>query len=248
MKETGVIFSTPMALAAIELRKTITRRMRGLEHLNENPNQWAVCRQLDWLENVKGGGVQEFPGRTGSSWIALKDNLGLTDGGYYVFSCPFGEVGDRIWMRETYYPTDSPINGPIYKADFHQVESPDKSISKTAWLSDGKNGSWNGYFLGKWKPSIHMPRVACRFVAELIEIRLERLQSITEEEAELEGVHCYGEPTPGQKVFKNYLLAESEDIGVLSATYSFMTLFAMLHSQELVDLNPWVWVLKFKQV
>ena len=140
------------------------------------------------------------------------------------------------------------FSDPIYRADFDLVESPAKDIKKTAWHSDGRNGSWSGYFLGSWKPSIHMPRKICRFVGELVEIRLERLQDITEEDAKAEGVYWYGEPRPGVNVFKDYLMPEGEDIGVSTAVLSFQTLWASIHSIDSFLENPWVWVLEYKKV
>lgn len=244
MKETGLIFSQPMVIATNEGLKHVTRRLRGLEHLNENPDSWAVCRPLDWLENVKGGGVQEFPGRTGASWIALKDNLGITDGGYYVFSCPFGEVGDRIWMRET-WSEEKDVHGiGTIHSYFYKAGSEMRDADTLQVLDD----FGVAYDRLKWKPSIHMPRVACRTILELVSIGLERLQEITEESAESEGVYWYGSPSPGVNSFRNYLVPESEDIGVLSATYSFETLWCSLHSEDSWLHNPWVWVLKFKKV
>lgn len=205
MKETGVIFSTPMALAAIEGIKKITRRMRGLEQLNVNPDSYSVAHYV------------------GKLWW-VKRNLQPQE----LLVCPFGEVGDRIWMRETWAKQ---LNGNFtFKAGKEEGEKPDYTAT------------------GRWKPSIHMPRVACRFVAELVEIRLERLQAITEEDAIAEGIHCYGTPTPGASMFKNYMVPACEDIGVMIAEFSFQTLWESIHGEDSWYVNPWVWVLKFKRV
>ncbi|MFX5336322.1 hypothetical protein ABTD37_20170, partial [Acinetobacter baumannii] len=86
--------------------------------------------------------------------------------------CPFGQIGDRLWVRETFrlydldecphadFPCGCPRNGtPLYKASHD--------------CGDGE----------KWKPSSHMPRSACRLILEITNIRIERLNDITSEDA-----------------------------------------------------------------
>ena len=79
--------------------------------------------------------------------------------------CPYGQVGDRLWVRETFKPYNC-MGGFAYKADGD--------------LSTGF----------PWKPSIHMPRGASRITLEITESRAERLQDISEEDAKAEGVKC----------------------------------------------------------
>jgi hypothetical protein len=94
----------------------------------------------------------------------------------------------------------------------------------------------------KWKPSIHMPRWASRLTLRVIDVRAERVQDITEDDAKDEGVHqllngfyrCYQSPEKGART---------------SATASFMSLWNSINTQRGYgwDSNPWVWVVEFER-
>lgn len=135
--------------------------------------------------------------------------------------CPFGVPGDRIWVRET----------------FSTVPDHDEPAGCTALLyaADG-NGPY-----GKWKPSIHMPRWASRILLEVTDVRVERLNSISEGDACAEGVefdcmHCDG-PFGGCD-------CTQPD----SAEEAFATLWKSIYGKESWQANPWVWVIKFKRI
>lgn len=212
MKERGLIFSAPMAAANMADRKTMTRRMRGLEHLNKNPDLWQGC-----ITKI------ETPRRT---FYRIP--------GHPVFSCPFGKVGDLIWMRETWGRLqDSDGAGFLYRADFPEEKA---------------------FALLKWRPSIHMPRIACRFVAQLVSIKLERLLDITPEDVKKEGIVCISKDgltskwgvcdidgTPGGMGW------EWEMFNV-DPKAAFVQLFSQIHGEEIEMLNPWVWVLEYKRL
>ena len=90
--------------------------------------------------------------------------------------CPYGKVGDRLWVRETF--------GKIfklyaYRADYHPGATPS--------LKEG-DGKW------KWTPSIFMPRAASRILLEITAVRAERLHDISEEDAKAEGVKSWWMP------------------------------------------------------
>ena len=128
----------------------------------------------------------------------------------------YGQPGDHLWVRETWL-----LDGEIYlyKADFG------KGI-----LSD----SWNGH----WKPSIHMPRKASRLMLEIVNIRAERLQDISEEDARAEGVVW-------QRDFGNG--PETRE-----ARPVFFDVWDAINGNRdqgayTVSKNPWVWVVEFKR-
>lgn len=83
------------------------------------------------------------------------------------FSCPYGQPGDRLWVRETWQEDPAGKWGFCYKAG-------------------GKSCPLCGAHL--WRPSIHMPRRASRITLEITYVRVERLQDITQEDAASEGV------------------------------------------------------------
>jgi hypothetical protein len=89
--------------------------------------------------------------------------------------CPYGRPGDRLWVRETWVP--DPDNG---KAALYRADIPPEREADAQWVAV-QTGS-------NWKPSIHMPRWACRLVLEVTGVRVERLQEISEEDAVAEGV------------------------------------------------------------
>ena len=155
-------------------------------------------------------------------WSDAKRVLSIGGGGDVFGACvrelsPYGYRGDRLWVRETWLQ-DGEIY--LYKADFG------KGI-----LSD----SWNGH----WKPSIHMPRKASRLMLEIVNIRAERLQDISEEDARAEGVVW-------QRDFGNG--PETRE-----ARPVFFDVWDAINGNRdegayTVKKNPWVWVIEFKEV
>ena len=126
----------------------------------------------------------------------------------YFVTCPYGKVGDRLWVRESFSAEYFNI---FYKAT---EADPDKF---------------------KWKPSIHMPRTACRIILEVLNVRVERVQDITGDDAVAEGVPC---TKLGLTYEKNLCRAQFADLWNsinLSRGYGW-------------DTNPWVWVVEFKRL
>ncbi|WP_337038765.1 hypothetical protein [Enterobacter roggenkampii] len=97
---------------------------------------------------------------------AKKDVFGVADENE-GYACPFGAVGDRIWVRETFSPVPD-----------HEEPA---GCSAILYAADG-NGPY-----GKWVPSIHMPRWASRITLEITGVRVERLNSISDSDASKEG-------------------------------------------------------------
>ncbi|MCZ8353933.1 MAG: hypothetical protein O9340_04310 [Cyclobacteriaceae bacterium] len=134
--------------------------------------------------------------------------------------CPYGKVGDLLWVRESFSNNE---DGTFdYKADYPFTKPQ-----------------------GGWKPSIHMPKKAARIILEITDIRIERLNDISEDDAIAEGVLEFEDGT-----FKNYFTQKgfrAEDgVECLLAKGSFQSLIASINGKNIIDLNPWVWVIKFK--
>lgn len=150
-----------------------------------------------------------------------------------VQSCPFGQPGNRLWVRETFM--DLLGTGVEHRHD------PRGPLQRYAYAADHQPGSYGdearkSYGL-KWKPSIHMPRSASRITLEIIGVRVERLQSISEAEAQAEGfsMECM---TP-----------TGDDSG--SAIYGpggYLALWESINGAGSWDVNPWVFVVEFKRV
>lgn len=227
MRELPIIFSGPMVRAIRYGTKTQTRRViRPKPYYND-------AGKLAW----KCSG--SFPAEE----IAKH--------------CPYGTVGSRLWVRETWCPLDKDAwwdrtqpwdmmymmgttprrNGVAYLADSMRDgrEDADSKRCRTEL----------GY---KWKPSIHMPRAASRIMLEVVSVRPERLQDISEEDAASEGVTCYHIDEPGRG-WRDY--SRPEGCEVCSAVDSFCTLWDSINSKRpgcsWAD-NPLVWRVEFKVV
>ena len=150
----------------------------------------------------------------------------------------YGDIGDRLWVKETYQrSTPDMADGIVYRADelLRWFDGTDLNAQEKAGklLRDGK-----------WKPSIFMPRWASRILLEVVNVKVERLQDITEEDAIKEGVieldsdYC-------RYTFDENLLPRS------SVRAAFESLWESINGKDKVkcwDTNPWVWVIEFRRV
>lgn len=127
-----------------------------------------------------------------------------------IRACPYGQPGDRLWVRETWCRT---------AAGYTQYRADDKR-EQPYWT------------LLKWKPSIHMPRLASRITLEITDVRVERLQDITHRDALSEGVEYDVSKQDGSPLsrFENLWNSINAKRG-----YSW-------------ESNPFVWVLSFNVV
>lgn len=227
IREKGLIFNSEMVRAILDGRKTQTRR----------PIKWKQTRFTEIGER-----------EDGSKWPWSEDAEHACD---FWHPCPFGAVGDRIWVREAYrFPASlddvSPTGvGEMAVATGYRKPWAPTFYEFTGTFSDG----WKGFETppkvsdaGKLRPSIHMPRWASRILLEITDVRVERLNAISEEDARAEGIidggclNC-GEPEPCG-------CANPEP----DATDAFAYLWQSIYGQENWNANPWVWVIEFKRV
>lgn len=226
-----MIFNGEMVRAILGGRKTQTRRIMKNQPAGDYPDTPALIRSV-------GGGFQWY-GHYGESSI---------------FNCPFGAVGDRIWVRETW----GVVSHELDEDGRIQQWSPDRPATAihempfgngyytghAIYAADGEFtwGDDDGYEDGRscWKPSIHMPRAACRILLEVTGVRVERLNSISQEDAQAEGMELtgwrptYSDPDSGGEVWTPY--------------DNFAQLWESIYGEESWKANPWVWVIEFKVV
>ena len=141
--------------------------------------------------------------------------------------CPYGDPGDKLWVRETFCETANVRGDGHYLCRYRAGDEYDKIVECA----------------GPWKPSIFMPRWASRITLEITSVRVERLQKINAVDAIAEGI----EPTreqPGHFNWKWYGLNNAQ----CNAVMSFEMLWIMINGPESWDANPWVWVIKFRRV
>lgn len=162
MKEYGMIFNGEMVRAILDGRKTQTRRVMKVQPsdgFHPTHNGYDLDLNAHWYTP----GVVD---KNGYLQPAKKDVFGVADENE-GYACPFGAVGDRIWVRETFSPVPD-----------HEEPA---GCSAILYAADG-NGPY-----GKWVPSIHMPRWASRITLEITGVRVERLNSISDSDASKEG-------------------------------------------------------------
>jgi len=199
MKERPIIFNGDMVRAILSGRKSQTRRV---------------------IANVGA-----------DNCIPLQKQTKTKDGIYtYVMDapmyglCPFGQVGDRLWVRETFaghYLDDDQIqdikDGRCKAKDLCEYRS---DYGDDADCADG------------WTPSIHMPRWASRILLEITAVRVERLNDISESDARAEG----------------YPVEREVDGGAHDPWLWFRDLWDGIYPDNSFKVNPWVWVIEFKRV
>jgi hypothetical protein len=203
MKERPIIFSGPMVRALLDGSKTQTRR---------------VCRPQP-TEFVGGPGVTLRDGSP-APLVPLDDSV--EPYGREIV-CPYGQPGDRLWVRESFCKIIGQSGGWI----------------ETDYQATYTHGFRLGDSLGlkkRWTPSIHMPRAASRITLEITSVRVERLQDISEADAQAEGVTDDGSLVTD---------LDGKDRGGTIAAYA--TLWEVINGVGSWDDNPWVWVVSFKR-
>ncbi len=248
MRELPIIFSAPMVRAILEGRKTVTRRV-------VKPQPTLPTDR--WVSDSGGSGkwMAEGPSPpTGGTRQTMPWKL-----------CPYGQPGDRLWVRETWqYFGFSDEGEPCicYLAD-HGREWPhvpqsevDKVDCIWADLSDPGNFSISGRACdNRWRPSIHMPRWASRITLEVTSVRVERLKDITPAQILAEGVQIPS-TTEGQALIDistkhgpaHFLpkLSGATTDALLRAHWA--ALWVSISGIDSWNANPWVWVVEFQRI
>lgn len=149
-----------------------------------------------------------------------------------LIKCPFGKVGDLLWVRETWATLYTEFGYTCFKADNFTGIDLKKHILN-----------------GKWKPSIYMPKTRSRIWLEITNIRVERLCDISEEDAILEGVLQVPNPLSGAIAYHCYV--EHKNFyknSTLNPAYSFKTLWKSINGEQSLNENHYVWVIEFKRI
>lgn len=211
-----ILFSAPMVRAILSGSKTITRRVM------KRP-KWAEGRDIHLDEHKLAacfcGDVET------DAWIPCPFAKIAVEYAPKGFTARY-ETGRRLWVRETW----SPI--PEMKPSGYFTDP--KWIDRTVWYAaDNDKPTWGG----NWRPSIFMPREACRLTLEITGVRAERLQDITEDDAKAEGFQGRRRADPAGDI-------------VWTAKCEFRELWEKINGHRGFgwNTNPWVYVVEFKKV
>ncbi|NBK26049.1 MAG: hypothetical protein EOM68_29045 [Spirochaetia bacterium] len=249
MKERPIIMGAESVRAILDGRKSMTRRVVK----DQPPSIFKhVCGNdpKNRLLNAKGERVFLFLDQPDIGY-PFSEVFGTQRFPDNAFKCPYGQVGDHLWVRESwaslgFHEGNVPIhvlkdNNGIEHDVVYSAECPDFE-----WLDE--NGSCeynkNGTQASHWKSPMFMSRLMSRITLEITDVRVERLQDITESDARAEGIVDGGCLNCG----------EHEPCGcdnpMPEARDAYIHLWNTLNAKRGYpwESNPWVWVIEFKVV
>jgi hypothetical protein len=194
MKERPILFQGAMVRAILDGSKTQTRRVVKPQPPSDKP-------RCAWFEpGVMGWAPPDFPSQ---DWHRVR--------------CPYGQPGDRLWVRESY-------SGP-----WELTGQPPRDWPASTSIWYWADGNPTHIDLTKPKPGMHMPRWASRILLEITGVRVERLQDISRGDAMAEG--C---PFPN--------MAKGDD-----PRQWYAELWKQINGPDSWAANPWVWVVEFRK-
>lgn len=229
MKTTGMLFNAPMVRALLADRKTQTRRV-----IKPQPTRIGTTTILEY----RGGLYQPEK---------LPANSNLFN------HCPYGQPGDRIWVRETFRLTDTfDLDSPSRVGERCIDAGYKKPWAPILYEADGWRRDWHHVGTpphdgtlpkqGKTRVSIHMPRWASRIMLEIVSVRVERLQDISEADALAEGAR--------QDKAGGFYIDGADGRYASPVDSSAVDAFKSLWDSTGGDwaANPWCWAITFNRM
>lgn len=209
-----ILFRTPMVQSILEGRKTQTRRINNLKEVNECPEKW----KFEVMDKIITCDLKKISGA-----IFNINGTNMRS----IFGCPFGQIGDILWVREEHkiwFERESEnicatvhcefMDGTIIS--YYAKKLPLKTLENLAKRKT----------LGKWQRARFLPKQFARIFLQITNIRIERLQKITSHDAQWEGIIENGEPFIPR----------------------YIDLWNDINGKDSWNQNPWVWVIEFKQI
>jgi hypothetical protein len=172
---------------------------------------------------------QYSSGNGHKEWFSMNGSHNNTPESWLQF-CPFGKTGDILWVRETFFDSEKHKYAPFFDARNRYLFKADE------------------VFIGdhKWKPSIHMPFEAARLFLRIKSVTVERLKSISEQDAITEGIgNTDGLPTGLSDYYIDY---NDHENCFSSPINSFKSLWESINGEASWNANPWVWVIEFEKI
>lgn len=250
MKETPIIMQAESVRAILANDKTQTRRIVKTRHPvslighkgeQDNPSAWGYF----------------FDGPSHNGYMVLgREHNDDHDHGLVSIPCPYGAVADRLWVKEAV----------AIRSDVDPAIDLDKALNYLIYRADDDGDlslEWHDYAPG-WRSPLFMPRWASRLTLEIVEVRVQRLQEISENDARAEAyrkVHGATGPTiPGPPLTARAAFKERWD--VINSRRRRREWLAVGDPEYTVDrpwrtivdesacwaANPWVWALTFRRL
>lgn len=243
MRERPILFSAPMVRALLDGTKTQTRRVvKGLA-------------DKMWIEATAAGGFavcyDSEPTCGNGVWEVTEHS--------HPIACPYGQPGDRLWVREAFrfldsFDSDSPsrVGERCIDAGYSKPWAPlqfEANGAQRDWMTVGTpTYPPQPPTAGKLRPGIHMPRWASRIDLEVTGVRVERLQDISEADAIAEGIDMESDHASlclniaATASYPNDLPRGSAAVAVYKA------LWEQINGASSWEANPWVWCVEFRRI
>lgn len=238
IRERPILFSGPMVRAILAGTKTQTRRVL-------KPQLQECIAFFDSEEEPMARVAFAYEGHSGPGWYVHCGDY-PDEGSEFLGGCPYGVPGDRLWVRETWRTTGNLDEMAPAAIATHCVQEAGYSRpwAPIEYLADGEQRDWRQYEIdrewggrGKTRVSIHMPRWASRITLEITDVRVQRVQEISEEEAEAEGV----EAAPCNRRCESPRTSYRTAYGPLWDSLNAKRGFGW-------EANPWVWAITFRRI
>ncbi len=219
-RERPILFSAPMVRAILDGSKTQTRRVA------KHPLAQAAVR------------INSYKGQSEFDCI-------LPDGTGGIIQCPYGKPGDRLWVREAWRTgkaADDRSGSELEGRGWPVFYEADNSVIWTGATEGGPGFTTPG----RYRHARFMPRWASRAVPEITDVRLQRLQEISEGDARAEGI-AYSD---------DYAVREHAHVGMDEGDWipnappipSFHGLWDTIHGSGAWHANPRVWAITFRRI
>lgn len=228
IRERPILFSGDMVRAILEGRKTQTRRV--IKSNQRLPSYFGPAGDTQDLINWG------YECEAGTYAVLARDVPESEREECWSLPCPYGAPGDRLWVRETWCQAADPITSKTTDRVLY------RATDECEFLDDGDGfpvENKDGSYKSPWRPSIHMPRWACRLVLEVTDVRVERLRGIHWTDMVAEGVNC-----PAHDFSGGFCCSECPD-----RRLAFARLWDSINKKKHPwESNPWVWVVEFRKV
>jgi len=231
MKERPIPFSAPMVRATLSAIDTKTQTRRVVKPVGDDGG---------FVLQDYGDGL--WPYRSDDGESTMKNGMEIPH------ACPYGQPGDRLWVREAYR----------FDRDFDGIKPSVVGPGQPVWHEAQDDVPCHPTVFGKLRPGMFMPRWASRITLEITGVRVERLQDISEEDAIAEGIEKAYVDAAGRQRWRMYDHQDGvpgEDVATYAGPShtskpieSFKSLWLSINGPGSWDANPWVWAVEFRRL